>query len=71
MNGKPIDAIDEQDLLSLVGTDESRTLDFKKTAYQAPPNTSQPPEIREKWKRDLCADVCSLQMQVVGGSSVE
>lgn len=60
LNGKPVDAIEEQDLLSLIGTDENKTIDFKKSAYQPPADKTLPPEIREKWKRDLWIDVCSF-----------
>lgn len=61
LNGKPIEAIDEQDLLSLVGTEENKTIDFKRAAYQPPPpDKSLPSDVKEKWKRDVWIDVCSF-----------
>lgn len=61
LNGKTLQDIDEDDLLSLIGTEESRTIDFKKTAYQPPPlGANVTPEIRDKWRRDLCTDVSAF-----------
>lgn len=59
---KPFQEIGKPDLQSLIGNvTESNTLDFKRDAYFAPPKGQElPPDVREKWKRELCADIVSF-----------
>ena len=59
--------IEEQDLLSLVGTSrETQDVDFKRYAYPQPPKAELPSDqserqrVRNKWKFDLCTDLAAF-----------
>jgi hypothetical protein len=60
---KLVDQIDLNDLQRLLGEEEDQTLDFKQTNYISIPESvsnTDLSKIKDKWKHDLCTDVCAL-----------
>ncbi len=66
-SGKSIKEISEADLLGLIGTSkEDQAVDFKKSAYQQPPDSELPTnqgernKVKNRWKVDLCTDLSAF-----------